>query len=285
MAVILDTATLPVGDRAAAFDATLNTATMPVRTQRTTEDTEVYARLQYWQLGPGVDQIYTETSGFRFSRTARHVRIAGPERISLAMHLKDPYVLTQGNLTSTSGDAELRLLDLTAPYSYATRGNPAAQSVSIDCDRLGLPVDVVRAASPKLAGSPLYELSRTYFRQLPAAAAQVEGTAAATMLGASATELARALIAAEHNISLRYLHKLFESRELTVNQWVMARRLEGARRDLATNHPRNGGVAFVARRWGFTNAAHFARRFRRGYGMSAQDWQRLNRAGSGGAPG
>ncbi|OMI36689.1 helix-turn-helix domain-containing protein [Streptomyces sparsogenes] len=79
-------------------------------------------------------------------------------------------------------------------------------------------------------------------------------------------------IARAHRISLRYLHKLFESEEATVGRWIQRRRLEECRRDLA-RHANGSTIAAVAHRWGFISAAHFSRAFRAAYGMAPSEWR------------
>ncbi|WP_371100274.1 helix-turn-helix domain-containing protein [Streptomyces sp. PU_AKi4] len=78
-------------------------------------------------------------------------------------------------------------------------------------------------------------------------------------------------IAEAHHISLRYLHKLFESEDATVGRWIQRRRLEACRRDLTLHG--NATIAAVAHRWGFTSAAHFSRVFRTAYGMAPREWR------------
>lgn len=84
-------------------------------------------------------------------------------------------------------------------------------------------------------------------------------------------------IAGAHHISLRYLHKLFESEDATVGRWIQRRRLEQCRRDLA-RHVNGATIAAVAHRWGFTSAAHFSRAFRAAYGMSPREWRDIHGA-------
>ncbi|MEV0977685.1 helix-turn-helix domain-containing protein [Streptomyces sp. NPDC049915] len=84
-------------------------------------------------------------------------------------------------------------------------------------------------------------------------------------------------VAAAHHISVRYLHRLFEDEGITVARLVQRRRLEECARELA----RGGAapaVAVVAHRWGFVNAAHFSRAFRRVYGHSPREWRGLSSA-------
>ncbi|WP_406423991.1 helix-turn-helix domain-containing protein [Streptomyces sp. NBC_01589] len=85
-------------------------------------------------------------------------------------------------------------------------------------------------------------------------------------------DLTPQVIARAHHISLRYLHKLFESEEATVGRWIQRRRLEECRRDLA-RQANCSTIAAVAHRWGFTSAAHFSRVFRAAYGMSPREWR------------
>ncbi|MER6115816.1 helix-turn-helix domain-containing protein [Streptomyces sp. NPDC001743] len=84
-------------------------------------------------------------------------------------------------------------------------------------------------------------------------------------------------IAQAHHISVRYLHKLFEHEDTTVSRWVQRRRLHECRRELARRTTSSRTISAVARRWGFTSAAHFSRVFRMTYGMSPAEWRRLAR--------
>ncbi|MEV7283301.1 AraC family transcriptional regulator [Streptomyces sp. NPDC093252] len=86
-------------------------------------------------------------------------------------------------------------------------------------------------------------------------------------------DLSPTAIAQAHHISVRYLHKLFQSTGVTVNQWVRQRRLHLSRRELGRMSNRRLTVAAVARRSGFISHAHFSRVFRNAYGMSPSEWQ------------
>jgi AraC-like DNA-binding protein len=80
-------------------------------------------------------------------------------------------------------------------------------------------------------------------------------------------------VAAAHQISVRYLHRLFQAEDTTVGRWIQRRRLEECRRELARRDAADRTVAAVARRWGFTNATHFSRVFRAAYGASPGEWR------------
>ncbi|WP_427925117.1 helix-turn-helix domain-containing protein [Streptomyces sp. cg40] len=87
-------------------------------------------------------------------------------------------------------------------------------------------------------------------------------------------DLTPGVIAAHHHISLGYLHRLFQPRELTVTAWIRHLRLERCRADLADLRLRLRLVHAIGARWGFRNPADFSRAFRAAYGMPPGDYRR-----------
>lgn len=85
-------------------------------------------------------------------------------------------------------------------------------------------------------------------------------------------DLTPAVIARAHQISVRYLHRLFENEDTTVCRWIRELRFEECRRELTSPGPAGAGIGTVARRWGFTSATHFSRVFRSRYGMPPTEW-------------
>ncbi|MQA85008.1 MAG: helix-turn-helix domain-containing protein [Streptosporangiales bacterium] len=88
-------------------------------------------------------------------------------------------------------------------------------------------------------------------------------------------ELSPGLIAAAHHISLRYLHRLFETTGTTVASWVRDRRLERCRRDLLDPTLSIRPAHAVGAKWGFAEPAHFSRAFRAAYGMPPGEYRRV----------
>ncbi|MYT26968.1 helix-turn-helix domain-containing protein, partial [Streptomyces sp. SID7760] len=82
-------------------------------------------------------------------------------------------------------------------------------------------------------------------------------------------------IARQHHISVRYLHRLFESEGTTVGRYIRQRRLEQCGRELARRSRVVPTVSAVAQRWGFVSPAHFSRAFRAAYGVSPREWRDL----------
>jgi AraC-like DNA-binding protein len=87
--------------------------------------------------------------------------------------------------------------------------------------------------------------------------------------------LAPATVAGAHHISVRYLHRLFETQDVTVTDWIRQRRLDRCRRDLLNPALRARPVNAIGARWGWTNAAHFSRAFKAAYGLPPGEYRTL----------
>jgi AraC-like DNA-binding protein len=83
------------------------------------------------------------------------------------------------------------------------------------------------------------------------------------------TDLGPESIARAHAISVRTLHALFEDSEESVAGLVRRERLARCLEDL--RRPTGGSVTEIAFRWGFRDAAHFARVFKREFDMTPSD--------------
>ena len=317
MAVLLDTAAVPRQNRAELVDAALRYATLPHDV--THEDVSaVHGRIDLWDFG-AASLMRQHGSGIRMNRTATQLRTSAPERISLSLLTRGRWAYSQRDYsqTVTSGQAQLVLTDLTSAFDYDRRGVGGSHSLLVDVDQLNLPVDVIRTAAGRLPSSPLYDLVRDHVAGL-SKVADVLTSAERAMVGRGTTELVRALIASaaqgeadareamttslmtrvtmylhrhltepdlspariarEHNISVRWLYDNWTD-ELSVVQWIIRERLELARRELAG--PKTQSIATVGRQCGFTDPAHFSRRFREAYGMPPREWRRLSQGRSG----
>jgi AraC-like DNA-binding protein len=85
-------------------------------------------------------------------------------------------------------------------------------------------------------------------------------------------------IAALHHISLRQLYNVWsKTNDQSLSQWIITQRLDAARGDLARPDAAARTISAVARQCGFTDTAHFARKFRQAYGMSPREWRSIAR--------
>lgn len=81
--------------------------------------------------------------------------------------------------------------------------------------------------------------------------------------------LSPASIARSYAMSVRALHALFEDGDTSVAGLVRAERLARCLEDL--QRPNTGSVTDIAFRWGFCDAAHFSRVFKRTFGMTPSE--------------
>lgn len=96
-------------------------------------------------------------------------------------------------------------------------------------------------------------------------------------------ELNPSLVAATLGISLRYLQEIFRDDGTTPSGWIWRRRLEKSRRSLGAPSQAAVSISHIAFDCGFSDVAHFSRRFKAAYGMSPRDFR--SDARSGGKPG
>ncbi|HWI21292.1 MAG TPA: helix-turn-helix domain-containing protein [Baekduia sp.] len=88
------------------------------------------------------------------------------------------------------------------------------------------------------------------------------------------SDLSRERIATAHFISKSYLDKLFGAEDIQVWRYIKERRLDRCRRDLQDPALAHNSILEIARRWGYTNAAHFSRTFATAYGQPPSEFRR-----------
>lgn len=81
-------------------------------------------------------------------------------------------------------------------------------------------------------------------------------------------------IAARHNVSARYVQRLFDDSGSTFTEYVMEQRLERAHRLLSDPRLSDRTLTSIAFAVGFNDLSHFQRRFRRRYGAPPSDLRR-----------
>ncbi|MQA36016.1 helix-turn-helix domain-containing protein [Modestobacter roseus] len=310
--LLLDTATVAPAARVGAFRDAFGQASVPCRIDQLEPAERMHSRMHLWQFGTA-SLFTTDASGFRLTRTARHVRQEAPSVVALAVQVSGMGRFSQFDADQLVRARELMLSDLTAPYQFSWAGDGGSRAFHVSYDRLALPTDVIRAAGPRLRASPLHDLVRDHLEGLTAHADRLGSDPAAASLGTATVELVRALlvsaagdvrqrhvwedtlltrvgayiarhltdpaltpssIAAAHAVSVRRLYQVFADAGLSLEQEVIGRRLEAARAALVSPAGRRRSIAATARAHGFTDPSHFARRFREAYGLPPSEWQR-----------
>jgi AraC-like DNA-binding protein len=90
----------------------------------------------------------------------------------------------------------------------------------------------------------------------------------------SVTRLARQL-----GISLRQIHRLFEDDGESVGRYIARMRIEASCRDLLCTELQDWTITSIAQKWGFCDAAHFSRVFRKHVGTSPREYRLGQRLG------
>ncbi|GGA67431.1 hypothetical protein GCM10011490_17530 [Pseudoclavibacter endophyticus] len=90
-------------------------------------------------------------------------------------------------------------------------------------------------------------------------------------------DLSPGRIAAEHFISVRYLHRLFEANDSTVAQTIRRRRIDRIKADLCSPATGAAPVAAIGARWGIADATQLSRQFRAVEGTTPARWRREQR--------
>jgi AraC-like DNA-binding protein len=75
-------------------------------------------------------------------------------------------------------------------------------------------------------------------------------------------------IALAVNLSIRRVHQLFASGDMTLMRWIWSERLARCHSRLVDPKGREQPIGLVAYEWGFSDPAHFSRAFRQRYGVS-----------------
>lgn len=83
-------------------------------------------------------------------------------------------------------------------------------------------------------------------------------------------------LADQVKVSKRTLEKLFAERGFTAARWILDRRLEAARRDLASEASKSIPISLVAERWGFLDRTNFSRVFKKQFDCSPAAYRRLS---------
>lgn len=268
----------------------------------------IRTRVRAWDLRKFQLNV-TDGAWLRFGLNRRSTSAA----VSFGAQVSGHTVKTIGEHQRTFAPGEISLTDFATPFQWWSAGDFTTMSFRFSYAELCLPASAIRSAIGDLTTSPLYELFQTHVLQLYRFTEEDVPASAAESLGSATLELARAVIATvghddlatndvahealvarieayvrqhladpdltpesiarAHHISCRQLYKLWSGRELSLAEWIMRGRLEGARRDIA----KDGlpAIAAVARRWGFTDPTHFGRRFRAAYGVSPREWQQV----------
>ncbi|HEY6494463.1 MAG TPA: helix-turn-helix domain-containing protein [Trebonia sp.] len=313
---LLDTSAMAPREREAATREFLETITDVDVIGHSCPPNLVRTQIRSWDMGKFQLNVM-DSPWFGFSLNRR----SPTEAVSFGMQLSGETIKTIGEHRQAFSPGQMSLTDFASPYGWWSAEDSTSMSLRFTYAELCLPADQIRSAAGDLAASPLYELFQAHVLELHRFLGEDVPTSAVESLGTATLELARAVIATvghedparndvagealttrveayvqqhlsepslspesiarAHHISVRQLYKLWSVRDLGLAEWIMRGRLEGARRDLASDA--STPIGSVARRWGFTDPTHFGRRFRAAYGLSPREWREVQSLRNAGA--
>ncbi|WP_281874865.1 helix-turn-helix domain-containing protein [Nocardia sputorum] len=312
MTVVFDSDTIAPHERAEAVAAAVQQASVPSHVVLDGPDECVHARFDVWRFGE-VSVLRARTSGIQLIRTPKQVRTSPAPVLAIAVRQAGDGRYEQGGVQRVVRPGELHVVDLNAPFDFRRHGDGASTCLHVPLDQLGLPAELISQAAAVVRDSPHYRLVANHIVQLTAEADALSADPAAASSGCASIELIRGLllsaasddangsvvpsdiqlsrirayvrrnladpelgpeqIARAHNMSVRQLYKICANAEYRLEQWIIGQRLERVRGDLARPDQKHRTIAVIARRWGFRDPSHFARRFRAAYGLSPREWR------------
>jgi AraC family transcriptional regulator, positive regulator of tynA and feaB len=266
------------------------------------------------RLGPlGVAAIASEAQAV--DRTAANVRRSPGAVFFLNMPLRGCSTVAQDGRTAELGPGDFAIVDGARPFSLefdaafeqlslilphellmpllgdpgsvtgrAVRGDSGLGAVAAGSLRPLFPGVEIDGATAR----PLAErLAALIALSLGAGAVATSSRAVLTQAALDEVErslgdadLTPAIVAERVGISTRYLHQLFSARGPSFGRWLLGRRLERCRADLADPGRAHWTIGEIGWHNGFTDPSYLARAFRRAYGVSPGE----HRQAAAGAP-
>jgi AraC-like DNA-binding protein len=297
-----------------AWRQALNDTFFPLRVLTDDLDKESAWLLHPGSVGHLVT-AYGEAGPQRMCRSARMAAADDNDQYAIALILDGRGFLTQEGREAVLAPGEFALYDCTRPFELSWDTAHRTIAVSFERKRLNLkPADTARLTARTMSSrSGLGALLGTTLSQLahdPTAYGHDVATRVSTIALETITtffthklsqlpepepadrvrlrqirryidshlhdpDLTLQSVAAAHFVSLRHLHKLFAQEELTAARWILTRRLERCRDDLADPLLRSRSVSDIAIRNGLNPGPHFSHSFRRQFGLSPSDCRQL----------
>jgi AraC-like DNA-binding protein len=311
--VVFDSARLESQDRRDAFREAMVETSGSTRVDLEPAPEGFFGRMDVWSFGES--RIFTATSsGVSMARDSKAARGASPEAVAIAVHGVGTGRHANGTRQRIVRTGDVMVVDVTRPFDFAWSGRGSSTSLQVPIAELGMPLDAVQRAAERLESSPIYGLVSRHLVELTHDAERLSATPMAADLGASSVHLIRALlvgadpsprrgdvveqtllaqvrayvhqhlqdpelgpdsVAAALAVSRRQLFRVCARSEFSLEQYIIGKRLAGAKAELRTPAGRARSIATVARRWGFKDPTHFTRRFHAAYGLLPRDWRLL----------
>lgn len=315
MAVLLDTDAVAVADRREVFRSAMLEASGATRVELETAPGGVKGTMALCSLGPS-RIFTAASSGIAMTRDRRTARGASPDAVAIAVHGAGTGRHQMADRQRLVRTGDVMGVDVTRPFDFSWSDWGSSTSLQVPISELGIPVEAVQRAATGLERSPLYRIVSRYLVELTDDAERLSAAPTALALGEVSVQLIRALLSSAVDdasgsrdvleetlltqvrvyvdqhlrdpalgadsvanslaVSRRHLFRVCTQADFSLEQYIIGRRLEGAKADLATPSGRAKTIGAVAYSWGFKDPTHFTRRFRATYGLLPRDWRRLS---------
>lgn len=311
MAVVFDTGEIVAKERADATCTAMQENSAPSNV-RLEDPNAVVSVMEVWPYGQ-TSIFRSRMSGVRLLRTDKQARRTPSQVLAIAVQETAVARHRQLGVTRLVSPGELMVVDLNSPYDYEWNRFGSSRCLHVPIDEIGLPYERIQQAAANPERSPVARMLADHISTLTVRGDELSTDPSAYDLGQVSIDLARAMlasavphaatrdilaetlltrvrayvrrhlanpalsaqsIAVAHGISTRRLYQICAEADLSLEQWIIARRLAGARAELSRPEIGPVPIATVARRWGFVSHAHFTRRFRAAYAVTPSEWRR-----------
>lgn len=246
-------------------------------------------------------------------RDARAIGSGDRELLKIALHRRGRAGVEQNGRQGLLQPGDLVAYDTTRPYELRYWDDFETYVIGIPRSRLGLNAELIsrQCAAPLPAGPGVGQVASACitglgkgFEVSPAAAMHLADALISLIVsaftdagspdtGTSSDLTDRILayclanladpalsvgsVARRHGISVRYLQKLLNQRDMSLAAWIRRERLHRIRRDLSNPSLTNRTTAEIAARWGILDPTHLSRALKTEFGRTAQEIRRAAR--------
>ena len=276
------------------------------------DDSPLDAQLTTFQVGP-LRMIRIVATGHRVRRDTVHSEYPTDDQFKLVLQLEGHGEIRQNERAFGLQPGDWSLYDPRVPYSFTNHGPTTAMVVLIPRQQLkgfrvpNLHTSEARTGSvlgmSSMFGSFLKSMSEQ-LRTIPNGLGQpmsetVLGLLASTMTvyqesGETYVPLPGVLmarvkhyvqihlaepslnierIAQEMRCSKRYLHRVFEDADCSLDRYIWQARLDRCRAALGSPEAKRKSISEIAFAWGFNSSAHFCRMFKSQFGLTPSDYR------------
>ncbi|MGP4046233.1 AraC-like ligand-binding domain-containing protein [Streptomyces sp. 2A115] len=247
-------------------------------------------------------------------RDVRQIGSADRELMKIALHRRGRADVEQNDRRGSLQPGDLVAYDTTRPYELRYWDDFETFVIGIPRSRLGLNAQLIarRSAAPLPAGSGVGQVASSCITGLggnleevsPAAAMHLADALISLIISAftdavpsetgttsdlgdrilayclanlADPALSVGSVARRHGISVRYLQKLLNQRDMSLAAWIRRERLHRIHQDLSNSALANRTAAEIAARWGILDPTHLSRALKAEFGRTAQEIRRAAR--------